>query len=361
MTTGFYISAAAHAVFVLFLLFGGLFARDRLPEVSVTDVTVISEAEFAALSRPAPAPEIDTEAVQPAPPDEAAPPDVPEAPAPPPRPEPPVAEAPEPAPEQVPDTPAPLPHPTAEIDDTAPEIIAPPSFDDSGTEITEAAPPPAPRVAPEAAPPPPPEAEAAPEISPEAAPQGEGEQVAEETPATAPEEATTEIVTEAEEIAPTGSIRPRSRPARPAPVETAEAPDPEPTAQATDDAVIAALDTAQAPAPAAPSGPPLTGSERDALRVSVQRCWNVGALSTDALRTTVTLAVAMGRDGRPDAGSIRMLGFEGGTESAARQAYEAARRAVIRCGAQGFPLPVEKYDHWRDIEMTFNPEGMRFR
>jgi hypothetical protein len=24
-------------------------------------------------------------------------------------------------------------------------------------------------------------------------------------------------------------------------------------------------------------------------------------------------------------------------------------------------LPVEKYDHWRDIEMTFNPERMRIK
>ena len=45
----------------------------------------------------------------------------------------------------------------------------------------------------------------------------------------------------------------------------------------------------------------------------------------------------------------------------ARQAFEAARRAIIRCGAQGFDLPREKYDHWRDIEMVFNPEKMRIK
>ena len=42
-------------------------------------------------------------------------------------------------------------------------------------------------------------------------------------------------------------------------------------------------------------------------------------------------------------------------------AFEAARRAVLRCQRGGFDLPIEKYDHWRDIEMTFNPEKMRRR
>ncbi|MFT7254284.1 MAG: hypothetical protein ACI81Q_001706, partial [Paracoccaceae bacterium] len=59
--------------------------------------------------------------------------------------------------------------------------------------------------------------------------------------------------------------------------------------------------------------------------------------------------------------SIRMIGSEGGSDAAARQAFEAARRAIIRCGASGYNLPSDKYDQWRDIEMTFNPEGMRLR
>jgi len=34
---------------------------------------------------------------------------------------------------------------------------------------------------------------------------------------------------------------------------------------------------------------------------------------------------------------------------------------VIRCGASGYDLPEESYDHWRVIEITFNPEEMRLR
>ena len=62
-----------------------------------------------------------------------------------------------------------------------------------------------------------------------------------------------------------------------------------------------------------------------------------------------------------EVGTIRMLSSTGGSGTAAKQAFEAARRAIIRCGAKGFQLPPEKYGQWRDIEMTFNPERMRIK
>ena len=105
----------------------------------------------------------------------------------------------------------------------------------------------------------------------------------------------------------------------------------------------------------------MTAGEREALRVGVQQCWNVGSLSSEALRTTVTVSVNMNQNAAPDPGSIRMIGYEGGSEAAARQAFEAARRAIIRCGSNGFQLPAEKYGQWAVIEMVFNPEGMRLR
>ena len=70
---------------------------------------------------------------------------------------------------------------------------------------------------------------------------------------------------------------------------------------------------------------------------------------------------AMNEDGTPRAESIRMVGSDGGGEAAARKVFDTARRAILRCGARGFPLPSEKYDQWRQIEMRFNPEGMFLR
>jgi len=213
-------------------------------------------------------------------------------------------------------------------------------------------------------------------------------------PAAAPEETTTEIVTEAEtptetptetaatpqpptQTAPTTSARPAPRPERPRQVAAPATPTPATpprtpanSSTASSDSVNAALREAlegaastpdAAPVVAAPSGPPLTAGEKDALRVSVQKCWNVGALSSEAMATTVIVALSMNRDGTPDNGTIRMLSSSGGSDAAAGQAYEAARRAIIRCGTSGFPLPEEKYGQWQNIEMTFDPSGMRLR
>ena len=105
----------------------------------------------------------------------------------------------------------------------------------------------------------------------------------------------------------------------------------------------------------------LSQSEADGLRLAVQQCWNLGALSTEAMGVTVVVGVSMTPSAMPEMGSIRMISATGGGESATAQAFEAARRAIIRCAGEGYGLPPEKYDHWRDIEITFNPEGMRIR
>ena len=75
----------------------------------------------------------------------------------------------------------------------------------------------------------------------------------------------------------------------------------------------------------------------------------------DAARVSLT------QDGKPVVSSIRQVGSEGGTNASVKQAFETARRAIIRCGARGFQLPSDKYDQWKDIEMTFNPERMRIK
>ena len=76
---------------------------------------------------------------------------------------------------------------------------------------------------------------------------------------------------------------------------------------------------------------------------------------------TVIVGVSMTREGKPETASIRMLDYFDGNDAAARKAYETARRAIIRCGANGYNLPIEKYEQWREIEMTFNPERMRIK
>ena len=366
MHTGHYISGTGHLLLLGWLAFGDVFAAEPLP-FEARDVSVISGAEYEALLAANRPPSSVVEVAQPADPEIE--PDVPV---------PPVSEQPEteletPAITQTPEaeTPpdvseiAPLP-PRTEVTDTAPVLDQPPSDlavdvpDVSDVAVPEAAD----RIAPEAVAQPDPEALPDP-VEQEAVAENEtGDSPQEPADATAPEAAATEIVTEAEQPARTieRSLRPPSQ--RPvAPVRTA-APAPSQDQTETDDAVNAALSEALSGTEDRddiPLGPPLSAGEKDSLRVAVSSCWNVGSLSTDALSTTVVVKVSMSQDGKPIVPSISMASFSGGSEAAAKQAFEAARRAIIRCGARGYDLPVEKYGQWRDIEMTFNPERMRIK
>lgn len=387
MDRGQIISGIAHAGVILWVALGDwLFRADTLPEMQVAEVSLMSSAEFDAMM--------------------AAVPPRPEEPA-----EPAAGEVPEPAAAQEPPPPAEEPPPVAPLEEALPEELPqeavpqpietpPPVAPIAETEQPIPVPPsdarPRPRPVDRVAATPV-ESVEAPEVADRVIeevadqPSEEAVIVEEEQQAAAPEEATTQIVTEAvetEENAPqlemTASLRPRSRPQRvaepdqpleepvaatPAPQETQSEP------AVSEDAVAAALaealaEAAEEPAPqqqaaasqsSAPSGPPMTAGEQDALRVAVQQCWNVGALSMEALRTTVTVGVSVGQDGVPEAGSITLVSSSGGSDTAVRQAFEAARRAIIRCGARGFPLPPEKYDQWREMELVFDPNGMRMR
>jgi hypothetical protein len=347
MRTGYIISGIGHGLLMLWILFGGLFLRGPdEPPLRVSEVSLISGAEFAALS----------DAAQEAPPAEPEPvPSPPEtSPAPPPRPQPPAPEPPAPEPE-------PTPEPEPEPEPPAPDVTPPPA-DRVANEVIEAPEDPLPE---------------GPVLIEESTPAevAEPDQPVEDLPEQAPVATTTQIVTEADrpDSAPTTSPRPPRRPDRPtppAPTETADAPEPtpEPTpdpapadSAAIDNAVNDALSDVlgEAARTPGPSGPPLTSGERDGLRVAVSRCWNLGSASSDALSTTVVILVQMARDGRPE--GIEMVSSNGPTQEATRIAYEAARRAVIRCGTSGYGLPAEKYDQWREIEMTFDPGNMRIR
>lgn len=390
LDTGTKISGIGHVGLILWLLFGGLLSSDDLPPLEVAEVSLISGDEFAALMTAVP--DETAESTAPSAPEEA--PQSPEAPTeteaatPPAAQTPPeTTETPPPTPEPVqPDpTPEPIaPTPPAEVTEIAPPTPESPTVEPltDPAPVIDSSPRPVPRVAPEATPEPSPEAAIDDIVQQEAAPvaEPEAEVVEEAQEETAPQAATTEIVTEAEEtpepLAPTQSRRPTARPNRPAPVAEAAPETPTPPAQSDPspaveaDAVDAALAAALAGAStsvansepsAAPAGPPLTAGEQNTLVAQISQCWNVGSLSTDGLLTTVVVAMEMTAEAKPVAGSIRMVSSEGGTSVSVSQAYEAARRAIIRCGAKGFDLPSDKYEHWREIEMVFNPEKMRFK
>ncbi len=390
MDTGTKVSAAGHGGLILWVMLAGLFDASEVPPPVVTEVTLLSAAEFAALeARAAPAPE-------PAP-----------RPAPRPAPPPPAAALPAarlnqpPRPPQLPaqpnrpprKPPAPLP-PAARPRSARTPAVARTRPPPPPRQFQQPAVPPGraaaarPRTSPRPARPaagPPRQWRPHPNPSPNRRPnrrQGEPEPPAGTRPCAPLPAAAPEPPPAAPSLSQT-SVRPRARPAQPAPPQiTARSPSPrrpgpsphfgiraartlagpgrrapagDPAAAAIADAVAAAL-AAPAPGPAADSGA-LTTSEVEALRLAVAQCWQLGAAAAELLETTVVVAFSMTPAGEPV--NLRLVSADGATEAANRIAWERAQRAIL-C-ARNVALPPEKYDAWREIEMEFNPEAMRIR
>ena len=67
----------------------------------------------------------------------------------------------------------------------------------------------------------------------------------------------------------------------------------------------------------------------------------------------ISVHVDIGPDKKPIATSIKLAGSDA-DPAATRQAFESARRAIIRCGANGFPLPDGKEATWGQLELIFD-------
>lgn len=393
LSFGGWISGLGHLALIIWLLSGWGLSHDPL-EFQVTPITTISGEEYAELVA-ATRPDAQTEAVDSfAPPPDETPPEAaatPDDPAP----APPAQAQPETPQDESPPPPQPerVPQP-AELLDASPEMAPPDAWQPPPAPDRALRPQarPAPRVAAQAVAPPPPEADIAPEIHQETAPEPEIPAVVEEeSRATAPEEASTEIVTEADTPsgAPDVALRPQSRPQRPAaqpqatpsepqpepqpepPRQTAAAETPEPIRPETsdssvDDALAAAL-AAEVAAPAQPAtvsgnpGPPMTGADRDAFRLAVSGCWAVDP-GSEAAQVTITVRFELDRQGMVVGNDVRLVNSSGGSAGAVDSAFQSARRAILRCqSGSGYSLPADKYEQWREVEMTFDPSGMRMR
>lgn len=364
-TPGTYISAVGHIGLIVWLVAGWGMQADPL-EFDTMDVQIVSGDEFAALTRQAATPEPGQAA-----PDAPVPPVVADTPAPEPVSEPAVIPAPAPPP-----VPPPAPEPSVAappapqsppVEDVSPEPPVPPAPPPVATDLPPSdtpTPPQADRVASTITAPPPPEADVDDILREEVVPdQTDPAPLPQEEQApTAPEQTTTEIVIADE--TPSGavetSMRPVARPTRPA-VQATPPPDPD-VAQTTpaQDAVPADTinDVLAGLAPDVPAGPPMTGSERESFRVAVNSCWIVDP-GSPAARATVEVGFSLDREGRV-AGAVRLEGAEGDS-TAVNIAFEAARRAILRCQRTGYVLPADKYDQWKDVVITFDPSGMRLR
>jgi hypothetical protein len=65
-------------------------------------------------------------------------------------------------------------------------------------------------------------------------------------------------------------------------------------------------------------------------------------------------------DGRVN-GDVSKVSASGGDAGAIEIAFQTARRAILRCQSGGYKLPAEKYDESKEVDVTFDPSGMRIR
>lgn len=117
-------------------------------------------------------------------------------------------------------------------------------------------------------------------------------------------------------------------------------------------------ETPRQPAPQSPSlATPLTLSEIDAIRAQIQACWIVPAGARYAEGLIVRLRIFLRPDGELARTPEVVDGDRINKDSHYRTAAEHAIRAVQKCVPLK-NLPPDKYERWRDIELTFDPREM---
>ena len=100
----------------------------------------------------------------------------------------------------------------------------------------------------------------------------------------------------------------------------------------------------------------LTMSEIDALRSKMSKCWNVLAVGApDPSALVVRVRVFLNHDGTI-ASQPQLIDQARPGDPYFRAAADAAIRAVVICGP--YDLPPEKYENWKEIEITFDPRDM---
>jgi len=91
-----------------------------------------------------------------------------------------------------------------------------------------------------------------------------------------------------------------------------------------------------------------------ALSDAISACWNTGLATPDEKATIVRVRVDFDHNGNVE--NTTLLGYDGPTADAVEPAYQAARRAIMRCATSTkIPLPKDHYAAWRQIDITFDP------
>ena len=380
MDIGVKISGAAHAILIGIAIFGApIFSADEENPIQISEVSLISLEEFELLTKEnipvfqsepelevqEPEPEPEVEEPEPEPEVQEPEPEVEE-----PEPEPEVQE-----PEPEPEVQEPEPEPEVQeiINESESDPVAPVADEDNLGEITtkfnENAAPKAAEIISDVsneAPEEPADIGALQDTSFEKVSGADEEkleiEVNENTPA---EESTTQIVTEAEEqksdLVPSRTSKPKSRPrnlkttkeitTKPKlkPKEVVEA-----EKDTTAESILESLKEKKEPEPFLNLTPAQKESVGNIIRNKMRLCWNPPVGVENGLTNVMILGLKFDIDGKLVESPVNLTPNSG---VGSLQAFEAARRAVIRCSPYN-ELDPEIYDGWKELNLKFNPKNM---
>ena len=380
MDIGVKISGAAHAILIGIAIFGApIFSSDEENPIQISEVSLISLEEFELLTKdnvPVFQSEPELEVQEPEPEPEVQEPE-PEPEVQEPEPEPEVQE-PEPEPEvqePEPEVQEPEPEPEVQeiINESDSDLIAPIADEDNLGELTpefnENAAPKAAEIISDVsneAPEEPADIGALEDTSFEKVNGADEEKLEielnENTPA---EESTTQIVTEAEEqksdLVPSRTSKPKSRPrnlkttkeitTKPKlkPKEVVEA-----EKDTTAESILESLKEKKEPEPFLNLTPAQKESVGNIIRNKMRLCWNPPVGVENGLTNVMILGLKFDIDGKLVESPVNLTPNSG---VGSLQAFEAARRAVIRCSPYN-ELDPEIYDGWKELNLKFNPKNM---
>lgn len=104
-------------------------------------------------------------------------------------------------------------------------------------------------------------------------------------------------------------------------------------------------------------GPALTATQVDLIRQTIRKCWHFPAGLKNADELIVDIKMELDPEGNVKKAEIVDNGRMS-SDPDFRTAAENAYRAVLDPNCNPLPLPKERYEKWKDLELSFNPKDM---
>ena len=104
-------------------------------------------------------------------------------------------------------------------------------------------------------------------------------------------------------------------------------------------------------------GMTLTISEIDAIRRHFEKCWNIPSGAREAGNLATEIKARFNKEG--NVLNARILDINRMKRDVYfRTAAESALRAVLNPRCKNAPLPIDKYDKWKNITLNFDPKSV---